>query len=69
MRAGSILFLVLLLPLATACPPPSPFIWPDQYRAWLKPTVLEYVVGHRQDEADSHAGTLGARLDRARRLS
>ena len=31
--------------------------------------ISGWVVGHRQDEADSHAGTLGARLDRARRLS
>ncbi len=36
----------------------------------LGPYVLvDFVVGHRQDEADSHAGTRGARLDRARRLS
>jgi polysaccharide export outer membrane protein len=44
MRAGSILPLVTLLALATACATPDPFIWSDQYKASLQASDQEYVV-------------------------
>jgi polysaccharide export outer membrane protein len=44
MRAGSILLMVPLLALATACAPQGRFIWSDTYQAAVKTQNLEYLV-------------------------
>jgi len=44
MRAGSILLLMPLLALATACGPTGRYIWSDQYQSATQPTDKEYVV-------------------------